>query len=187
MANINTFEKTQCKTIALEITAYDSYEPERKINYSPMSQLIRVLNYAHDQGGRRVILINQTGLSPEQLLVQIKKQLPVAERERTWSRFMLLLCETEKTIFEFDQFNDLIEEPVVPEKKSATQNADTSFNRLLTSLKESRNRFSTDSRAGKAFNSRKRIHFFREQDESEMQLVLKTGIIALQSAIPKKN
>lgn len=74
-----------------------------------MVQLVRVLNYAHDQGGRRVILINQTSYSNEQLLAQIETQLPRTERERSLSRLKLLLCETEQSIFGYDQFNGHIE------------------------------------------------------------------------------
>ena len=68
-----------------------------------------MLNYAHDQGGRRIILINQTSYSTEQLLIQIKAQLPEAESERTWSRLILLLCETEDSIFNYDQFKGHVE------------------------------------------------------------------------------
>jgi DNA replication protein DnaC len=104
-ANPSKFEKTTCKTIALEIREYNSFYSGKKIDLTSMNQLIRVLNYAHDQGGRRIILINQTSYSMEQLLIQIKAQLPESERERTWSRLMLLLCETEDSIFKYEQFN----------------------------------------------------------------------------------
>lgn len=103
------FEKTTCKTIALEIREHNCYSLGKAIGLNSMYQLIRVLNYAHDQGGRRIILINQTSYSTEQLLIQIKAQLPKSESERTWSRLTLLLCETEDSIFGYDQFNGHIE------------------------------------------------------------------------------
>lgn len=111
-ANPSKFEKTTCKTIALEMRDYNSFFSGVEINSTSMFQLIRILNYAHDQGGRRVILINQTSFSSEELLLQIKKQLPKSERERTWSRLMLLLCETEESIFKYDQFNGHIEHAI---------------------------------------------------------------------------
>jgi hypothetical protein len=107
------FEKTTRRTIAIEMGEY-KWDFGREIDSTCMEQLIRVLNYAHDQGGRRVILINQTCYSSEQLLLQIKAQLPSSERERTWSRLMLLLCETEDSIFKYDQFNGHIEN-IIPD------------------------------------------------------------------------
>lgn len=108
-ATPSKFEETTCKTIALEMRDYIFCYSGKLIESDSMNQLIRVLNYAHDQGGRRIILINQTSFSQEQLLIQIKAQLPQSESERTWSRLMLLLCETEDAIFTYDQFNGQIE------------------------------------------------------------------------------
>jgi hypothetical protein len=149
-ANPSKFEKTTCKTIALEIREYKFYDG---INIHPdsMDQLIRILNYAHDQGGRRVILINQTSFNTQELLIKVKENLPSSERERTWSRLMLLLCETEDSIFKHDQFNGRIEN-ASPEKKPVTNNRNelhrTSlfkkrFRRILTEFKD--NRLSPDS------------------------------------------
>lgn len=110
-AQPSKFEKTTCKTIALEIIEDQIDVPWeiKKIKSDSMNQLIRVLNYAHDQGGRRIILINQTSYSTEQLLIQIKAQLSPSESERTWSRLTLLLCETEDSIFSYDEFKGHIE------------------------------------------------------------------------------
>ena len=128
IANPLKFEKTTCKTIALEMREYNSFYSEKSIASTSMDQLIRVLNYAHDQGGRRIILINQTSYSMEQLLIQIKAQLPESESERTWSRLVLLLCETENTIFSYDQFNGHIE--VAPPKRSLPHESSHGFNSL---------------------------------------------------------
>jgi hypothetical protein len=121
-ANPSKFEKTTYKTIALEIKEFNSSYFGKTIDYHSMDQLMRVLNYAHDQGGRRIILINQTSFSTEQLLAQIKKELPSSERERTWSRFMLLLCETEDSIFKHEQFNGHIENSI-PKKKGVDKSS----------------------------------------------------------------
>lgn len=100
-----SFEKTSCKTIALEVREfYSGAWGKTKIDPRSMQNLVSVVNHAHDEGGKRVILINQTNFSPAGLLLQIKEQLPESERERTWSRLMLLICETEESIFEY-QFN----------------------------------------------------------------------------------
>lgn len=106
------FEKTSCKTIVLELKEYNYQYSEKSINDDCMEQLLRILNYAHDQGGRRLILINKTSYGSKEFLAQIKKQLPKAEQERTWSRLMLLLCETDETIFGLDEFNGRMENPV---------------------------------------------------------------------------
>ncbi len=127
-ANRSKFEKTNCKKIALEMREYNSPFSGKKIDSNSMDQLIRVLNYAHDQGGRRIILINQTSYSAEQLLIQIKAQLPKSESERTWSRLVLLLCETEDSIFSYDQFNGHME--VASPKRSLLQESSHGFERL---------------------------------------------------------
>jgi hypothetical protein len=107
IANPLKFENTTCNTIALEIKDCNTvFSSGKEIASDSMDQLIRVLNYAHDQGGRRIILINQTSYSTEQLLIQIKAQLPKSESERTWSRLVLLLCETEDSIFSHAEFNE---------------------------------------------------------------------------------
>ncbi len=122
------FEKTTCKTIALEIKEYNHFLCGKTIDDSSMRQLISVLNYAHDQGGRRVILINQTSYSPEALRSQIQAQLPKAESERTWARLQVLLCESEDSVFSLDEFNGHIEtgHPVkpLPEKCSHGVNSE---------------------------------------------------------------
>ncbi|MDP1602561.1 MAG: hypothetical protein Q8M03_04785 [Legionella sp.] len=113
--NSANFEKTLYKTIALEIIESDTFFFGKIVDSTIIHQLIRVINYAHDEGGRRVILINQTRLNSEELLQEIKQQLPDSEVERTWSRLMLLLCETEESIFAHDEFNGVIE-TVIPER-----------------------------------------------------------------------
>ena len=123
------FEKTTCKTIALEIKEYNHFHFGKTIDNSSMRQLISVLNYAHDQGGRRVILINQTSYSPKAFLSQIQAQLPKGESERTWARLEALLCESEDSVFSLDGFNGHIEtwHPVKPLPEKCSHG----FNSLL--------------------------------------------------------
>ncbi|KGP63581.1 hypothetical protein EP47_05540 [Legionella norrlandica] len=147
-ANPTKFEKTTSKTIALEIREYNSCFSGKKIDSTSMDQLIRVLNYAHDQGGRRIILINQTSYSTEQLLIQIKAQLPESECERTWSRLKLLLCETEDSIFKYEQFNGHIEH-IIPERHFVDEGS-KGLERQSTHGK-SPSRFSTKIMTGEPF------------------------------------
>jgi hypothetical protein len=126
-ANPSKFEKTTSKTIALEIREYHSLFDGKEIDYFSMDQLIRILNYAHDQGGRRIILINQTSFNAEELLNQIKKKLPSTERERTWSRLKLLLCETENSIFEHNEFNSHIKKNIAEIDVDGNKFADRLF------------------------------------------------------------
>ncbi|HEL9716989.1 TPA: ATP-binding protein [Legionella pneumophila] len=145
------FEKTTYKTIALELREYNDSYFGKEIDSDSIDQLIRVLNYAHDQGGRRIILINQTSYSREQLLIQIKAQLPKSESERTWSRLMLLLCETEDSIFSYDQFNGHIE--VAPPERSLLQESSHDFEGL-SMFKRRPTRLSTQRMGrGLLFNS----------------------------------
>lgn len=137
------FQKTTCKTIALEIGENSFIFFGKQIDSNSMDQLIRVLNYAHDQGGRRIILINQTSFSNEQLLMQIKQQLPQSERERTWSRLMLLLCETEYSIFTYDEFNGHIE--IVPPKSDLPHKGSHDSNGLSIISKIKATFFSEDN------------------------------------------
>jgi hypothetical protein len=97
----------------------------KQINSNSMNQLISVLNYAHDQGGRRIILINHTSFSTERLLIQIKDQLLKSESERIWPRLILLLCETKDSIFSYDQYNGYIE--VAPSKRTLLQESSHNF------------------------------------------------------------
>lgn len=108
-AKPSKFEKSAYKTIALEIREYDDFYRRKIVDLNSIDQLICVLNFASIQGGRRIILINQTTFSSEELLIKIKAQLPESEREETLSRLELLLCETENSIFSYDEFNGLIE------------------------------------------------------------------------------
>ncbi|KTD07517.1 hypothetical protein [Legionella jamestowniensis] len=162
-ANPSKFEKTTCKTIAVEIGEYNSSVFGKEIDLNSMNQLIRVLNYAHDQGGRRIILINQTSYTREQLLIQIKAQLPKSESERTWSRLMLLLCETEDSIFSYDQFNGHIE--VAPPKSSVHNENNHGF-KDLSMFKRRPTRLPTQHTGRGLFDSVIRLeNRTREQEE----------------------
>jgi hypothetical protein len=105
--NVNKFEKTCYKTIAVEINTSNCRFFGVHVK---LDQLISVLNYAYDKGGVRVILINKTEFGLDDLLIKIKAELPSSEQERTWSRLNLLLCENENTIFDYDQFKGRVEE-----------------------------------------------------------------------------
>lgn len=85
--NVKPFEKTDYKIIAIEFIPYKNSDGEITINDESMQQLIRVINYVHDMGGKKVIIINDTGFSIEELIKQIKQQIPEREKKRTIARF----------------------------------------------------------------------------------------------------
>lgn len=97
---IRIFEKTRQNVIAVEIKDwYSSLDKKYKVDSYCMRQLIAVLNYAHDTGGKQILFINQTHFNCNELLEQMRQSLPEEERERSWDRLKSLLCETEETIF----------------------------------------------------------------------------------------
>lgn len=120
VANPLKFEKSSCTTIAIEMTEISYCRKE--ISIMCMEQLIRVLNYAHDHGGKRIIIINQTSFNTEQFLVQMKAQLQGSEIERTWSRLMLLLSETEDSIFKDVPISPTTQQPTFTSGQTAQAN-----------------------------------------------------------------
>lgn len=101
--NTKTFEHTDNKTIVVEL-GETNYFQVKQIASSSMSYLISVLNFAHDKGGLRIILVNKTSFSNDELYQQVIAQLPEHEKERTKSRFQLLLCEDKASIFTTEGF-----------------------------------------------------------------------------------
>ena len=55
--------------------------------------IMSVINFAHDQGEKRVVIINHTDTFSDNkdLLNQIFKQLPTSEKQRTTDRLKSLL------------------------------------------------------------------------------------------------
>lgn len=131
---VNKFEKTSCKTIVLEIGEMDfgRFCGGKRIDPDSIRQLLRVLNYAHDQGGRRVILINLTRFDAETLIQKIKQALPSTQCERTWSRLTCLLSETATTIFQYTEFNDRIPEAPIENTPSLVQQSSKELTSHLT-------------------------------------------------------
>ena len=85
---------------ALPVIAVELLEDKLKVYWRDgqiiedtcFKQLMSVINFAHDQGGKRVVIINHTdSFSNEALLAQIIKQVPDSEKERTTDRLRLLL------------------------------------------------------------------------------------------------
>ncbi len=86
---IRKFEKTQFSVIAIEISIDNNYS---------LPQFLRVINYAHDQGNKKVIIINRTNSNPAELLIKIKEEINSKERERSMARIEALLSPPELTV-----------------------------------------------------------------------------------------
>ncbi len=69
-----SFESTQASIIACELLSC-TVMSEKKMAYNSISQLLLILNYAHDQGSLRVILINKTGFSHAECIEKIKQHI----------------------------------------------------------------------------------------------------------------
>lgn len=83
---VKPFEASKCEIIAIEISLYQMVDGDKIIGLECMNHLLQVINYAHDQGGKKVIIINNTNLSPNELIEQIKADIPEHEKERTVAR-----------------------------------------------------------------------------------------------------
>lgn len=77
------FESTSCPVIVIELQ-------QNLVSYGSRSdcfkRLLEVINVAHDTGGKKVIVINMTGLSHQELMEKVKSIIPKRERERTIAR-----------------------------------------------------------------------------------------------------
>ncbi len=89
---VKIFEKTDRAFIVVEIKSYFSFaDKENQILPDCVDQILSVINYAHDQGGKKVIIINRTTFNHAMLLEKIKKEINHQEKERTISRMDTLL------------------------------------------------------------------------------------------------
>jgi hypothetical protein len=113
------FEKTKKKTIVIEIQ--EDSDSKKCLEFYVMDQLLSVINYAHDVGREKVIFINDTTLSNEELLNKIKSKIPSSEKERTIARLESLLYSSSlvsdvETIFysteeyEIEKFDSIIDD-----------------------------------------------------------------------------
>jgi hypothetical protein len=90
---VRSFEGTICKTLVVELVSEERYDGSKTLSYYSIRNITGTINYAHDQGRKRVIFINNTGFSYQELMNKIEEQLPEKERERerTLSRLHMLL------------------------------------------------------------------------------------------------
>ncbi len=89
------FTRTTCPIITIEII--ESSFNSKKVSTHSIEQLVRVLHFAHDQGNRKVIIINCTHFTHSELFNKIMEQLPVEEKERALARMQNLLCLSSTT------------------------------------------------------------------------------------------
>jgi len=89
---VKSFVHTHSPVIAVELLEDIHWSDKKIVHDTCFRQLMSVINFAHDQGGKRVVIINNTDtFSNEALLEQIIKQVPESEKERTTDRLRLLL------------------------------------------------------------------------------------------------
>jgi hypothetical protein len=93
--NVRTFERTNCNVIAVELLHATHYSGKDIINKDCLDQLLRVINYAYDSGGRKIILVNKTKFSHSEMLDKIKEDIPKREKERTLARIDALFFSPE--------------------------------------------------------------------------------------------
>ena len=94
--NVKAFEKTSKTTIIVELLAYyQVLDKKMLLEENCLAQLLRVVNYAHDCGGKKIILLNKTEFSHAELLDKIKESLRSKEKERTLARINALLFSPE--------------------------------------------------------------------------------------------
>lgn len=91
---VKKFEISTSKVIIIELVGYTGCKilgSKKTIADDCLRQLIRVLNYAHDCGGKKVVLLNNTSFSDSDMLRKIKEGIPEREKERTVARLNTLL------------------------------------------------------------------------------------------------
>ena len=89
---VKSFVDTTSPVIAIELLEHEHWSGKKMINDTCFKQLMSVINFAHDKGGKRVVIINHTdNFCNKTLLEQIIKQVPESEKARTTDRLRLLL------------------------------------------------------------------------------------------------
>jgi len=93
--NIRPFQASEKPTIALEIidskSLYFKNKAQHGINYFSFLHLLQIVNWAHNEGSKKIVLINKTPFSENELIEKILYQLPESEAQRTKDRLLLLL------------------------------------------------------------------------------------------------
>lgn len=96
--NIKPFERTDKPYIAIELLDEIDWNGKEIIQGGSLAQLLRVINFAHDAGGKRIIILNNTKFSDKELIQKIKEGIPEREEERTISRLNAILFTDELLI-----------------------------------------------------------------------------------------
>lgn len=85
------FETTEHALIVVELLSETNWDNKKIIQRDCLDQLVRVVHFAHDQGGKKIIILNNTGFSQVELLTKIKEGIGMREQERTMARIEALL------------------------------------------------------------------------------------------------
>ncbi len=92
---IKRFERSSRNVIAVELLQKPKNWCGWEVNDDCVAQLLRVINYAFDRGGKKVIIVNATGFSQQELISQIKMQIDERDKERTIARLDQLFYSSE--------------------------------------------------------------------------------------------
>ncbi len=95
---VKPFEKSASSIIVIELLNMTLFFNEKIIDPDCLQQLLRVINYAHDTGGKRIILLNNTLFSDAEMLSKIKEAIPEREKARTLARINALLFSPQLTV-----------------------------------------------------------------------------------------
>lgn len=92
---IKRFEQSSCDVIAVELLRQPKDWKGREVNDNCVEQLLRVINYAFDRGGKKIIIVNATGFTQQELITQIKIHIDERDKERTIARLDQLFYSSE--------------------------------------------------------------------------------------------
>ena len=92
---IKRFENSSCNVIAAELLRQPKDWKDREVDGDCVEQLLRVINYAHDHGGKKIIVVNATGFTQQELITQIKMHIDERDKERTIARLDQLFYSSE--------------------------------------------------------------------------------------------
>lgn len=114
MLSVRQFQKTAKPLIAVEIRTETAYQQNRALCFQKdcLSNLLKVVNYAFDNGEKKVVLINYSEFPPRELIERLVQAMPLEDKEAFRVRLGLLLSPSMPTPARTDMV-DTVEVPAV--------------------------------------------------------------------------